>query len=389
MKTFRPFSRALTALALAFALTGCKSGGTHLDPTCPASILNAGLGNSHWPKLYGDAANRSLGAGTGPTTGSIRWSTSLGSQVGSPVMGQGPSRMIVPMGDQGLAVLDGQSMAWNLTAPVSSVPAIGDQDLIYLVTDDGQLRALESGAGIPQWTAQVPTPVGPALALSPIGQVITSSSQQISVFDSDGVPQWTHDLDSPLVGIPAMGPDGDLLLAEENGTLTALSPYGIPRWSYQAESSLAGTPVVDNQCTVYLVTKGETNNPSILIAVRPLGFERFRVALPGTASVDPILVPTGGVYTAATTEGTTTIWRITEKGTVVSLGESASPTSWVVDGSGKILMADINGRLSARNEPGAILWELDVGSAVTGSLALPGDGGVLLGTEDGRLIRVE
>lgn len=142
-------------------------------------------------------------------------------------------------------------ISWTL--PVeggwASGPAIAADGTLYLLTQDGRLRAVDP-AGQVLWSAKLPD--------KPFGAPALNAEGQIYVLDSEGV-------------LYLLGPEADLI------------------WSKQVEPGVAplSSPIVDANGVAYYATERS------LIAVRPTGELAWRVSLPTYSYVfpQPILSP--------------------------------------------------------------------------------------------------
>ncbi len=138
-------------------------------------------------------------------------------------------------------------IAWtlNVEGGWASGPAIAADGTLYLLTQDGRLRAVD-----------------------PAGQAL-----------------WSVKLPGKPFGAPALNAEGQIYLLDNEGVLYMLGPEADLIWSLQAEPGVASlsSPIVDASGVAYYATERS------LIAVGPTGELVWRVGLPTYSYVSPQL----------------------------------------------------------------------------------------------------
>lgn len=376
--------RGLFTILLAFALTACSPGG-QLERDCSGTIINAGLGTSGWPQLGGDAANRSFAPGPGPSQGVVRTTVQIGNDLTPPVLGESAGRVYLALGNAGLQVYDGESPAWTRPGTIDTIPVVGAGGDVYITDAGGTVARLDSVDGSPRWTGTVTGTPGRGLTISPSGLLLVGTSNALHAFDTGGGLQWTVPVSGGVQNVPVISQDAEIIVLDGDGLVTAYDAAGISQWDYVPPASPTSALTVDGGCTIYFA--GSDNQ---VHAFAQEGFPRFSADLGGPVIAGPAVRPGGGVYVAVDVPGLQPqLVSVDSFGGIRQLAPIPPPVALAVDTNDVVYVVTGAGGLARVATPGNLQWNTPLGSDVSQAIALTGDGAALLGTQDGRLVRIE
>ena len=153
------------------------------------------------------------------------------------------------------------NLAWTFTGETNFTggPVVNAAGQLFLTNSDGYLYAVDSSGQL-MWKTKLPVQVPDQNAVVTSGVTMMSSG--------------------PL----AIAPNGNIMVVNDNASLTAVSPSGEVLWTasfVEGERPLSGPVVAVNGITYY-----PTNEH--LIAVYPSGNLRFLVGLPTYSIIDPL-----------------------------------------------------------------------------------------------------
>lgn len=188
--------------------------------------------------------------------GTVRWRHRLRRKVfASPAVGAG----VVVVGDQGGMVtalgLDG-AVRWSVAVggDADAAPAIGDDGLIFVGTDGGEVLALAPDSGAIRWRTAVGGHVRGPLAVARSGAVLASTygpaPALVSLDPASGAEQWRFGVQGTgakefgIHGSPVEDPTGALLFGAQDNNLYALEPSGRLRWRLGFEGDVDATVIL-------------------------------------------------------------------------------------------------------------------------------------------------
>ena len=137
------------------------------------------------------------------------------------------------------------ALLWAVTPsthPITSSPALAaDGELLYVASQDGQLRAIRTADGSVQWSSPVgfvdgssPAVSSPPVPASSSSGLATATAAATTVYigsldghlhavdGGSGMPRWKFKADGQVQSSPAIGSDGRLYFNSFKGTLYAL-----------------------------------------------------------------------------------------------------------------------------------------------------------------------
>lgn len=224
---FAPAARAVLALALVAALSGCATvkgwfgDDDESDPTEPSALAEFS------PSL----------------TVAPLWSEDLGKGEKSLGVAQGPvvdgGRVYAAAMEGGVRALDLQTgqVAWRFDADtrLSGGPGVGE-GLVVVGGLEGEVIALDAASGAEKWRAKVGNEVIAAPAVGQGRVFVRSNDGRVTAFDAATGERrwfWNHDLPSLTVrgnDAPTLGP-GVVFVGNDDGTVTMLAvDDGRPLW---------------------------------------------------------------------------------------------------------------------------------------------------------------
>jgi len=125
-------------------------------------------------------------------------------------------------------------LRWAFTAgfPITSSPAIGMDDTIYVGSADGNLYAINPN-GTQKWALATGGSIyysSPALAAD--GTVYVGSGSSLFAVNPNGTQKWVVLFSDMIISSPVIAADGTIYVGSMNGRLYALDPNGMQKWNY-------------------------------------------------------------------------------------------------------------------------------------------------------------
>jgi outer membrane protein assembly factor BamB len=394
--------RSLVALLL---VSACSSGGPSVPDTVavkPATGVTALASWSPWPQAGHDARRSGSTTVNGPTTDHLRWTRKLeGNVTPGPVVA--PDGTIVAASNAGIlhgldpatgddrwtfdakggygidlstspAVLKDGTVLWpgphntlyaldsggkllwteGLDGQPSSPAVTGDGSRAVVGSSGGTVVALDLTAGHRRlWTVDVGGSSYGSVALSPTDpkRAYQTVDHALVAID-DGTIAWKADLKEVTEVSPAVAPDGTIVVGDNSPHEYGFHPDGSRAWTYEHGGQTYSSPVVTEDGTAWFgdhrafVTGVDVSNGMLR--------GRFR-----GESVEPAHGPSVGVW-----------------------------TSPLIDAAHNVYWGTRLGHVYGRAADGTKLFDLATGATVDSYPALTGDGLLVVGVTDDRLLGI-
>jgi outer membrane protein assembly factor BamB/subtilisin family serine protease len=153
--------------------------------------------------------------------------------------------------------LDGFYRQWRFRTgdAISSSPAIGADDTIYIGSEDGYLYALAPD-GKEKWRFQANDKIVSSPAIGPDGTIYVGSLDgRLYAVAPDGKERWRFQTEGPIYSSPALAADGVVYVGSDDGNLYAINPDGTQRWSFKAGGEIRSSPVIGPDGRVYIASR--------------------------------------------------------------------------------------------------------------------------------------
>jgi outer membrane protein assembly factor BamB len=156
-----------------------------------------------------------------------------------------------------LRAADGEVLWSNdLGAELRAAPTPTADGRIYVVTEAGQVVALDSSGSTLWQTDLAATVVAPAL-VSDGSVYVAARDGTLSALDAvDGRLRWRYASGSDMVATPARGPDGTLYVGTDDERLLAIAPDGRLRWQVEVVGMVRSQPTLASDGMLYITTVG-------------------------------------------------------------------------------------------------------------------------------------
>jgi len=198
------------------------------------------------------------------------------------------------------------SIIWKIkidqSPPVFSVPAIGPDDTIYVITNDEYFYAFNPNGTI-KWTFLIPEGYGhtsPTIGSDGtiyFGAEYISGGGYIYALNSDGTEKWCFTTLEGVEGSPAVGYDGTIYATtldpgpdwkDVNGYLYAINPKdGSLKWEYFIVGS-PSAPTIGSDGTIYI---GSDKDYGYLYAIKSDGTEKWSIKISGKNCIGTVDFP--------------------------------------------------------------------------------------------------
>jgi hypothetical protein len=231
----------------------------------------------------------------GPASG---WPVSLGGDVEDLIASDASGNVYVHAGDGNLYFLgpDGsQRFLPQVVSAGSSSPAItSDGALVVVGGGDSMVRAFYTATGTPAWT---PFKTGGAIDCSPaIGSnnmiYVGSYDGILRAFKPDGnVGQQLYAANSPITASPVIGPGDTIYFVTDNGVLHAVTSECSPAWTLPlVNCSDPSTAAINSRGVLYLAASFQGGDDSLIAITLADRTRRWGAAL-SDFSTDPECSP--------------------------------------------------------------------------------------------------
>lgn len=196
---------------------------------------------------------------------------------------------------------DTVTTAWvfesNSTGEIKSVPAIGSDGTIYLLTARKFLAINPNGTVKWEYESFI-FGDGASPAIGKGGNIfIPITNKGLVAFRPDGTIIWQRSLgnSSTLTSSPAINSDGVIYVGSRSDTLYAINPDGTVRWRYGTGDDIDSSPAIGLDGTIHFASKD-----GYLYAVRPDGILKWKYSI-GTGigyrnDSSPTIGPDGTIY---------------------------------------------------------------------------------------------
>jgi outer membrane protein assembly factor BamB len=260
---------------------------------------------------------------------------------------------------------------------IRSWPAVGNNSVIYSISEDRYLYALNK-EGKQLWRLDLEERVSDCFAIGYDGTLYVGLKKGVILaINPRGIPIWRYDIKSEIKYAPAMNSDGTLMFITQQGELLAVSHTGLLRWKQRLDLTPAESPVTDAEGTIYIPLSEEQ-----LLSLYPWGQEKWRLSLRGIPCTPAIA--RDGTLIVGTDQGL--LYAIGEDGQILwNLVFASAVRSPVIDSGGNIYGGLAGGRLFRTSKAGKLEWTVRVGGNVSPSCALGKSGTVYVSANNNYL----
>jgi outer membrane protein assembly factor BamB/beta-lactamase superfamily II metal-dependent hydrolase len=335
-------------------------------------------GYARWP-MFGYNADRtgSTVAG-GPAAYSLKWTFNLGEDVSSsPAVGVGDDVYIGSDSNVIYCLVSDGSLRWTYSTAgnIASSMAIGSST-VFIGSDDNRLYALSSQGGSLLWTYVTGGDVSssPAFTASNEEVYVGSDDNRVYALNAAGGLLWSYQTGGDVESSPAASVHTAYVGSNDNRVF-ALWHDGSLHWSYETAGDVTASPALGATNTVYVGSKD--NRFYAVDCVGKLQWSyRFGDSILSSSAVDEIYVGSNDNKVYALDYDGALLWSYATAGNV-----SSSPA---VDSSGKVFVGSEDTVLYGLVSTGALFWSYRTTEPITSSVAI-GSGTVYIGSDNNNL----
>lgn len=315
----------------------------------------------------GNHAHTGSSSSFGPTNPCLLWSYQFGEICRSSPIVYGDRLYIACATSINAVDADGR-LIWSLPFGMSggSVPAIGEDGVLYAACSDSVLRAIDD-CGHLIWAKTLNGVSTAPITIDRMGRiVVTTSNGRLEVFSSDGRQIMSYRLGQNIEGAAAIDSSGNMIAVCDDGMVYAIRQGGGFAWmKYLYECRpYAATPVTSDDGKLYFASK--SGGMRIMLPYY-YQFQVFRNC--GGILSAPCVADDGYAYFGSVDgflysldEYCRLRWRLETSGTVRS-----SPA---IDAADHVYFGCDDGSVYAVKPDGSVLWHIKPGSAAMSSPAI-------------------
>jgi outer membrane protein assembly factor BamB len=363
----------------------------NVEQSSPSLTLSSSSGpaDSPWPMFRQNLKHTGLSPyDTSANPGNLKWSFTTGSWVSSsPAIG---SDNIIYVGSEdnnlyAINSLDG-SKKWSFTtgAGVRSSPSIDSNGTIYVGSNDARLYAINSD-GTEKWSFMTGYSIYSSPAISFGGTIyVGSNDYKLYAINPDGTEKWNFTTGDQISSSPAISSDDTIYIGSDDYKLYAIDPNGIEKWSFMTYNLVRSSPSIDSNGTIYV-----GSNDGKLYAINPDGTEKWNFTIGehiGRSS--PAIGSDGTIYVGSFDNN---IYAINPDGTekwIFTTGHDTTESSPAIGSDGTIYVGSYDNNLYAINPDGTEKWNYSTGMHLVSSPAIGIDGTIYVGSIDGKLYAI-
>lgn len=192
------------------------------------------------------------------------------------------------------------SVATNWTFQAGgSGPVVGANGLLYVVSGEGVLSALNASTGASVWSAELGERSQTSPALAPGSVIVGSDNYKLSSFDSTtGTLQWQFPTNGEIVAPAIVDSLGRVLSGCDDRNLYVINAAdGSLLYQFEAGTDVSNGPAVGPDGSVYLTLMSSSGS---VVGLTPKGSVAWKASLPaGAVPSGPSLSSAGVLYLTA------------------------------------------------------------------------------------------
>ena len=397
------------ALSLLFSIMLIAAGGEarnaeYVSEKIEEDAVITQLADSPWPS-FGRGRNNSARSpyDTSHVDGTMRWSFETGSDVvSSPAIGEDDTIYVGSNDGYLYAINPNGTEEWSVHldgGEVESSPVIGEDGMIYVGlsyhVDDECLIAVDSETGEIEWRADTGSGVISSPVIGEDGTIYVASTDNgiLWAFDSDGDEEWSYDGATERVeSSPAIADDGTIYFGSWDGNLYAVDSDGEEEWVFESDEDevrIDSSPAVGDDGTIY-VGQGFLEGDGLYAIDPDNGEEEWRFEPGAAVESSPAIAEDGTIYVGAGDDNLYAIDQNGEEEWSFEVDDSVT-SSPAIGADGTIYVGDSHdedGGLYAVNPDGTEKWNFETGDRVRSSPAIGQDGTIYFGSHDNNLYAI-
>ena len=349
---------------------------------------------SAWPEALHDSAHSATASVTGPSTGRVEWTRSLGGNITPGPVVAADGTIYVATNAGVLHALDPTTGAdvWTfsgagpytgetdlstspLVLPQGSILWPGPADTLYELSPAGQLL----------WSHRFDGMVlSPALAGTSVYVGLMSGTVwELNVSGTLPVLGWSTSIGHSSFGSPAVGPDGDVIATADRSVVALAGATGTVQWRYSASATIEVSPSVGATGDVYI-----SANDGSVYELRPDGSLAWHRHI-GQESYSSSSVASNGLLYFGDNSGALNVVR-SASGTLVRTDRGAKGlwAAQAIDHKGDVYFGTQGKGIYGYTAAGRQIFHLRASGAFDSYPALSADGTLLIGDEAGTLYAI-
>jgi outer membrane protein assembly factor BamB len=326
----------------------------------------------------------------------VKWSYATGGEIkpSTPAIADDGVIYVGSDDDSFYAINSDGTLKWSFATGgnVRNSPAIGADGTIYIGSDDDNLYAL-SPDGTQKWAFDTGGNVNvTSNAIGTDGTIYTGgSADKLYALNPDGTEKWSYAADGDILSLALTG---NILYFTHNGGRNIVSlnaTDGSLNWSVPHGAFTGGSMAIDADNTVYF--QGDLGGGSGKVwAIRSDGTEKWSLPLAGSASRGGVVLASDGTLYASTKESTDHFKAINSsdgslKWTYTT--GSALSAAAAVDSDGNVYIGSEDDTFYVLDSSGNVKFEFATGGNIWGSATIGSDGTVYFGSYDANLYAME
>lgn len=258
----------------------------------------------------------------------------------------------------------------NLGNDIESSPVIGQNDIIYIVTENGDFYSIFPNGTI-NWNFTSSGSSRSTPVIDSDGNVYFGSGETLYCLSSNGTKMWEFQADGYIgMSSPVIDDSGNIYFGSDNGFFYSINPDGTQRWNFTASYSIYSSPAIDDNGNLYFGTLEK------LYTLYPNGTQKWNYSTGGIKRA--VAIDSQGNIIVTTEDSSYNGWlyNIFNNGTLNwrrDINEQIGYSSPAIGTNGNIYICYSRGGrecIRAYTQDGNINWSTSLRPPSTGSMGI-------------------
>ena len=300
--------------------------------------------------------------------------------------------LLLDKGEGNAATQEPGTLLWSFETgdEVTSSPAIGPDDTVYVGSKDHKVYALDGKTGAIKWEYTSKTKIGAPPAIGSDGTVYIGTgltgAELLALEGTTGEKKWAFRVGQGIPSAPAIGADGTLYFGSKTQKVYAVNADGTKKWEFETGGAIYSSPAIGADGTVYI---GSGDN-KLYALDGTTGTNKWEFTTGGRIPSSPAIHPGGRVFFGSTDGKVYAFSAYGERRWYSVTGGQVHSSPVIGSPHGTIYIGSNDGKVYALSwGNGAKKWEFEAGKGVRSTPAIGSDGTLYVGSMDGKIYALD